>query len=45
MNLSNSPQADSQQVEITPFGDKDTKIIDTWWERNESSNEPVCRLA
>src|SRR5687768_2430605 len=45
MNLSNSPQADSQEVEIATFGDNDTNVIVTWWERNQTSYEPVFRIS
>ena len=45
MNLSNSSQADSQEVEIATFGDNGTQIIVTWWERNQTNNEPVFRIS
>jgi len=45
MNLSNSPQASSQEVEIVTFGVNDTNRIVTWWERNQTSNEPVFRIS
>jgi len=45
INLSNSPKAESQDAEIDTFGDNDNKIIVTWWERNQTSNEPVARIS
>ena len=45
VNLSNSPKTDSQDVQIDTFGDNDNKIIVTWWERNQTSNEPVSRIS
>lgn len=45
INLSNSPKSDSQDVQIDTFGDNDNKIIATWWERNQTSNEPVFRIS
>ena len=36
MNLSNSSQADSQEVEIATFGNNDAKIFVSWWERNQT---------
>jgi hypothetical protein len=45
MNLSNSSQADSQEVEIATFGNNDAKIIVSWWERNQTINEPVFRIS
>ena len=45
MNLSNSPQAESQEVEIATFGNNDAKIIVSWWERNQTINEPVFRIS
>ena len=45
MNLNNSPQADSQEVEIVTSGNNDAKIIVTWWERNQTINEPVFRIS
>ncbi len=32
VNLSNSQQVDSHEVEIATFRDNDTQIIVTWWE-------------
>ena len=45
VNLSNSPKTDSQDVQIDTFGNNDNKIIVTWWERNQTSNEPVFRIS
>ena len=42
LNLSNSTDADSQDVEIAAGADN---VIVTWWERNETSNEPVVRIS
>ena len=44
VNLSNSPATDSQDVQIDTFGNNDNEIIVTWWERNQTSNEPVFRI-
>ncbi|HKR73553.1 MAG TPA: sialidase family protein [Candidatus Nitrosocosmicus sp.] len=45
VNLSNTPNADSQEVEIATFGDNKNKILVTWWETNQTSNEPVFRIS
>ena len=42
INLSNSTNADSQDVQIDTSGDR---VFVTWWERNATSNEPVRELA
>ena len=42
INLSNSTNAESQDVEIATGGDN---IIVSWWERNATSNEPVLRIS
>lgn len=42
INLSNSTDAESQDVEIAADGDN---VIVTWWERNETSDEPVARMS
>jgi len=42
INLSNSTDADSQDVEIAADGDN---VVITWWERNATSNEPVVRIS
>ena len=45
MNLSNTPNADSQEVEIATFGNHENNLIVTWWETNQTSNEPVFRIS
>jgi hypothetical protein len=42
INLSNSTDAESQDVEIAADGDN---VIITWWERNATSNEPVMKVS
>jgi hypothetical protein len=42
MNLSNSDNADSQDVEISAAG---SNVYVSWWERNATSNEPVLRVS
>jgi hypothetical protein len=42
MNLSNSPNSDSQDAEIAAAGNN---VYVTWWERNATSNEPVLRVS
>jgi hypothetical protein len=42
INLSNTTDTDSQDVEITADGDN---IVVTWWERNATSDEPVIRIS
>lgn len=42
INLSNTPGADSVDVEIAA---DEGKVAVTWWERNETVNEPVIRLS
>ena len=42
INLSNSTDAESQDVEIAADGDN---VIITWWERNATSEEPVIRMS
>jgi hypothetical protein len=42
MNLSNSPNSESQDVEIAAAGNN---VYVTWWERNSTSNEPVLRVS
>jgi len=42
INLSNSTDAESQDVEIAADGDN---VVITWWERNATSNEPVIRMS
>jgi hypothetical protein len=38
INLSNSTDAKSQDVEIAADGDN---VVISWWERNQTSEEPV----
>lgn len=38
INLSNTTNSDSQDVEIAAAGDN---VIVTWWERNQTAEEPV----
>ena len=42
INLSNSTDAESQDVEIAADGDY---VIISWWERNQTSEEPVVRVS
>lgn len=42
VNLSNTPNADSVDVEIAA---DEGKVAVTWWERNQTANEPVIRLS
>jgi hypothetical protein len=42
VNLSNSTNAESQDVEIAADGDN---VIITWWERNQIAQEPVMRIS
>jgi hypothetical protein len=42
INLSNTTDADSQDVEIAADGDT---IIVTWWERNQTAEEPIMRIS
>ena|SRR6476661_4355149 len=42
INLSNTPNSDSQDVEISAAGNN---VYVTWWERNATSNEPVMRVS
>ena len=42
INLSNTADADSQDVEIAADGDE---VIVSWWERNATSDEPVLRAS
>lgn len=45
INLSNTTNADSQEVEIGTFGVNKDKVIVTWWEVNQTHNEPVFRIS
>jgi hypothetical protein len=42
MNLSNTPNSDSQDVQIAASGNN---VYVTWWERNQTMNEPVLRVS
>ena len=42
MNLSNTTAADSDDAEIAASGDS---VYVTWWERNDTSDEPVARVS
>jgi hypothetical protein len=42
MNLSNTTDTDSQDVEIDAEGDN---VAVTWWERNSTQNEPMVRMS
>jgi hypothetical protein len=42
MNLSNTPKSDSQDVQIAAAG---SNVYVTWWERNQTMNEPVMRIS
>jgi hypothetical protein len=42
MNLSNSTNAQSQDVQIAASGNN---VYVSWWERNATSNEPVLRVS
>jgi hypothetical protein len=42
INLSNTTEADSQDAEIAASGNK---VYVTWWERNQTSEEPVLRIS
>jgi len=42
MNLGNTPKSDSQDVRIAADGNN---VYFTWWERNQTANEPVLRVS
>jgi len=42
MIISNAPNANSQDVQIAASGNN---VYVTWWERNQTSNEPVMRIS
>ena len=42
MNLSNSTNAQSQDVQIAGAG---SNVYVSWWERNQTSNEPVMKVS
>ena len=42
MNLSNTTEADSDDAQIAASGNS---VYITWWERNDTSDEPVARVS
>ena len=42
INLSNTKEADSDDAEIAA---SDNNVYVTWWERNETSDQPVLRIS
>jgi len=42
MIISNAPNANSQDVQIAASGNN---VYITWWERNQTMNEPVMRVS
>jgi hypothetical protein len=42
VNLSNTTASESQDVEISADG---SNIVVTWWERNQTSNEPAAKIS
>jgi hypothetical protein len=42
INLSNTPHSDSLDVQIAADGNN---VYVTWWERNQTMNEPVLRVS
>jgi hypothetical protein len=42
INLSNTPNSDSVDVEISA---DEGKVAVSWWERNQTANEPVIRVS
>ena len=42
INLSNTPKSNSQDVQIAASG---SNVYVSWWERNQTSNEPVMRIS
>jgi hypothetical protein len=42
INLSNTPNSDSTDVEISL---DEGKVAVTWWERNQTTNEPIIRIS
>jgi hypothetical protein len=43
VNLSNTPNSDSVDVEIS--ADEGRGVAVSWWERNQTLNEPVIRIS
>lgn len=42
INLSNTTNADSQDIEIAADGDT---VVVTWWERNHTAEEPIMMIS
>lgn len=42
INLSNTPDSESEDVEIQA---SDNNVYVTWWERNQTSHDPVMRIS
>lgn len=42
INLSKTPESESEDVEIQA---SDNNVYVTWWERNQTSNDPVMRIS
>ena len=42
VNLSNTPKSDSQDADIAAAGNN---VYITWWERNQTMNEPFMRVS
>ena len=42
INLSNTPNSDSTDVEISA---DEGKVVVTWWEHSQTTNEPVIRIS
>ncbi len=42
INLSNTPNSDSVNVQLA---EDEGKVAVSWWERNQTSNEPVMRVS
>ena len=42
INLSNTPNSDSTDLEISA---DEGKVVVTWWERSQTTNEPVIRIS
>ena len=42
INLSNTPNSDSTDVEISA---DEGKVVVTWWERSQTTDEPVIRIS
>ena len=42
INISNTTDTESQDVEIATEGDN---VVVTWWERNQTAEEPVARVS